>query len=200
MTLYWRTSTFVASATRRAGASIFVLNPITTAFDAAASVRSDSVMSPTASWMIERATSCCGTFAIAPLIASSEPCTSALRTILSSLASPSLTCANISARVAGRFAAPPPAPPRAFSATPALSELCTSTRSASAATRSSLLAAPASSVRVTLVPERLHCRRPVPAGAAYEHPRHVVHLAAALAHRRDILVDGRIEERDLQRG
>src|SRR6266850_306158 len=68
MTLYWRTSTFVDSAARRAGASIFVLNPMTTAPDAAASVRSDSVMSPTPSWMIWRPTSCCGIFAIAPVL------------------------------------------------------------------------------------------------------------------------------------
>src|SRR5206468_1803847 len=116
MTLYWRTSTFVESAARRAGASIFVLKPTTTAPDAAARVRSDSVMSPTPSWMICSPTSSCGTFASAPLIASSEPCTSALSTILSSLALPSLTCANISSRVAGLSTPAPPARSSAFCA------------------------------------------------------------------------------------
>src|SRR5438128_595958 len=78
MTLYWRTSTFVCSAARFAGTSILLLNPMTTAPEAAASVTSDSLMSPTASWMTMSATSVCGIFARAPLIASSDPWTSAL--------------------------------------------------------------------------------------------------------------------------
>src|SRR5438132_890725 len=70
MTLYWRTSTLVCSAARFAGTSILLLKPMTTAPEAAASVTSDSLMSPTASWMTTSATSSCDTFARAPLIAS----------------------------------------------------------------------------------------------------------------------------------
>ena len=59
---------------------------------------SDSLMPPVAAWMTLTATCSCGSFAISSWSASSEPETSALRTMLSSLSSPSVARAKTSSR------------------------------------------------------------------------------------------------------
>ena len=59
------------------------------ASEAEASITSDSLMPPVCEWMMLIATCSCGTLAISSWSASSEPATSALRTMLSSLMSPS---------------------------------------------------------------------------------------------------------------
>ena len=55
------------------------------AFEASASVTSDSVMPPTPAWMTRAATSSVPSFSSAPTIASTEPCTSPLMTSGNSL-------------------------------------------------------------------------------------------------------------------
>ena len=63
------------------------------AFEAAASITSDSVMPPTPSRTVATVTCCCGSFATSSASASSEPATSALMTSGSSASSPA--CARL---------------------------------------------------------------------------------------------------------
>ena len=69
------------------------------ASEAAASITSDSLMPPVWEWMMLIATRSWGTFAISSCSASSEPATSALRTMLSSLMSPSWAREKTSSRL-----------------------------------------------------------------------------------------------------
>ena len=88
MMSYSRMSTPSASAERRAVSVILVLKPTTTAFDAAASMMSLSVMSPAPSSRTLSRTSSWSSCSSAWVMAPSEPDTSALRMIRSSLAWP----------------------------------------------------------------------------------------------------------------
>ena len=69
------------------------------ASEAEASITSDSLMPPVCEWMMLIATRSCGTFASSSWSASREPATSALRTMLSSLISPSWARAKTSSRL-----------------------------------------------------------------------------------------------------
>ena len=73
-----------------------------TASEAAASITSDSLIPPAPARITLTAISSCGSFAISSWSASSEPETSALSTMLSSLISPSLAFAKTSSRVSLR--------------------------------------------------------------------------------------------------
>ena len=73
------------SARSRASLWARTLKPMMTAFEASASVTSDSVTPPTPPWMTRATTSSLPSFSTAAVIASTEPCTSPLRTIGSSL-------------------------------------------------------------------------------------------------------------------
>ena len=92
MMSYRRTSTFSDSAARRAVSLIAVLKPTTTAFDAAASMMSLSLISPAPSYRTLSLTSSVWSWPSAWVIAPSEPDTSALRTIRSSFAWPAWIC------------------------------------------------------------------------------------------------------------
>ena len=73
------------SAASRASLWARTLKPMIGTPDASASVTSDSVMPPTPEWITRAPTSLVPSFSIAPMIASSEPCTSALMTSGNSL-------------------------------------------------------------------------------------------------------------------
>ena len=88
MTLYRRTSTPSLSAISFALASGLMLKPITMAFDADARIISDSLIAPTPACMHLITTSSFESFKRLCLTASTEPCTSALMMILSSLRLP----------------------------------------------------------------------------------------------------------------
>ena len=92
-------STPSRSAARRASARGRTLKPMMIASEAEASITSDSLMPPVCEWMMLIATCSCGTLAISSWSASSEPATSALRTMLSSLMSPSWARAKTSSRL-----------------------------------------------------------------------------------------------------
>ena len=92
-------STPSRSAARSASSSGRTLKPMMIASEAEASITSDSLMPPVCEWMMLIATRSCGTFAISSWSASSEPATSALRTMLSSLISPSWARAKTSSRL-----------------------------------------------------------------------------------------------------
>ena len=77
MTRYVRMSTPSRSASARASAFGRTLKPTTIAFDADASITSDSVIPPMPVWMTFTRTSGWRIFASSPLTASIEPCTSA---------------------------------------------------------------------------------------------------------------------------
>ena len=94
MTRYWRISIPCRSASWRASADGRTLKPITIAFEAAARLTSFSVMPPTPVWMTLTRTSGCSILASSPTIASTEPCTSALRTMLRSATAPACSCSN----------------------------------------------------------------------------------------------------------
>ena len=70
------------------------LKPTTIAPDAAARLTSFSVMPPTPVWMTLTRTSGCSIFCSSPTIASTEPCTSPLRTMLRSATPPACSCSN----------------------------------------------------------------------------------------------------------
>ncbi len=70
--------------------SSFVLKPMMTAFDALASNTSLSVIGPTAVWTKSTSTFLLSIWLSEVVMASSEPCTSALRTRRSVLWSPAL--------------------------------------------------------------------------------------------------------------
>ena len=88
--LYVLTSTFSLSDAAIAFESGLTLNPITIAFEAVARVISVSVIAPTAPWITLTLTSSVESFSRDCLIASTEPCTSALTIIANSLTVPSL--------------------------------------------------------------------------------------------------------------
>ena len=92
-------STPSRSPARRASASGRTLKPMMIASEAEASITSDSLMPPVWEWMMLIATRSCGTLAISSWSASREPATSALRTMLSSLMSPSWARAKTSSRL-----------------------------------------------------------------------------------------------------
>ena len=91
-------STPSRSAVSFADASGRTLNPMMIALDAAASVTSDSLIAPTPPWMIFTTTSSLDSFTRLCLIASTDPCTSALTTIPSSFRLPSWIWLNRSSR------------------------------------------------------------------------------------------------------
>ena len=66
------------------------LKPMMIACDADASMTSDSLIAPTPVWMTRSRTSVCSTFLSASTRAPTEPCTSPLMMMLSSLSPPSL--------------------------------------------------------------------------------------------------------------
>ena len=94
-----RTSTPSIWAARLASLSGRTLKPMMTALDAEASITSDSVIPPVWARMMLIATCSCGTLAISSWSASSEPETSDLSTMLSSLRSPVWARSKISSRV-----------------------------------------------------------------------------------------------------
>src|SRR5919202_866824 len=106
MTRYWRISIPCRSASRRASADGRTLKPMTIAFDAAARLTSFSVMPPTPVWMTLTRTSACWIFCSSPTIASTEPWTSPLRTMLSSCTRPACICSNSFSRETPRLDGP----------------------------------------------------------------------------------------------
>src|SRR3972149_3966975 len=106
MMSYSRTSTFSVSAARRAVSLIRVLNPTTIAFEAEASRMSLSLISPAPSWRMLIFTSSVASWPRAWVIAPSEPETSVLRMIRSSLACPAWICRYRSSSVARPLPSP----------------------------------------------------------------------------------------------
>ena len=83
-------STLSRSASTFASGRGRTSDPMMIACEAAARFTSDSVIAPTPVWMIRRRTSVCSTFSSASTKAPTEPCTSPLTMMLSSLSPPSL--------------------------------------------------------------------------------------------------------------
>ena len=100
---YVRISTFCFSAESSAFLSGRTLKPMISAFDAAASITSPSVIPPTAVWMMFTRTSSFDSFSSDCFTASAEPPTSAFTMMLRSL-TPSEICANRSLRLTFAFA------------------------------------------------------------------------------------------------
>ena len=95
MTRYWRISIPCALGELRVPRlDGRTLKPTTIAFEAAARLTSFSVIPPTPVWITLTRTSECSIFASSPTIASTEPCTSPLRTRFRSATPPACICAK----------------------------------------------------------------------------------------------------------
>ena len=99
MTEWLRISTCSRSATAAALRSGRTLKPMMIAFDAVASSTSDSLMAPTAEWMILIFTRSSDSLSSVSASTSAEPCTSALMMSGSSLMPPSASCIWSDSRV-----------------------------------------------------------------------------------------------------